>query len=478
MSKVVGNFGRLWGKGHEKLARRILSVNGPGATKYLQGLITSDLLSPPVPPRPEKSQQQPGLPKKLQERELPTVEFGEQLRATCFLDTKGRVLTDSLLWKVDDQQYFIDCPEDCADTLYDHLLQYKLRRSKVSVEHQPEMSSYVVYGTLNAAGAPDGFLSGLDPRHPSLGLRILQLPNTAPDTFASIMANSPFPDATGNYELVRRLAGVGEGSELQGKVALECNQEFLNAVSFHKGCYLGQELTARVQHTGVLRKRILPLLLLDTVTQVPQAWSLASSLQTGRQERKFTKNELSKLPSSRLPRLSVLTAGNLTAITTGSIEPEGNAVDQAAALELQRAQEKAAALLEEIEHSCQTGAKIVRQDDGTTIGQILSPPVKGTNVVLAMMRLESVGLLKGGTWSKTNKVRIGDDSENDLRYLPYLPLWWPKLNHQTGKGMDEEEEEDYEDEAREDDGSGLGIKMPRIEIEHVPLEEEEAKKTS
>ena len=40
---------------------------------------------------------------------------------------------------------------------------------------------------------------------------------------------------------------------------LEHNVEFMHGVSFHKGCYIGQELTARTHHTGVIRKRIMPL---------------------------------------------------------------------------------------------------------------------------------------------------------------------------------------------------------------------------
>jgi len=505
MSAAAGRFGRLWGRASESFAptaRRILAVKGKGATSYLQGLVTSDLLSPPVPPRPEKSlgeAKENGAtePSEPQQHPLPNLDDlykGDQLRSTCFLDHKGRIVTDSLLWKIDEQLYYIDCPGTAADQLLQHLQQHKLRKSKVKIKDMSNrgMSSHVVFGTLNALGAPPGYLSALDPRHPSLGLRILKLPppkesqddgseDNQPETkdFASIMANSPFPDSPGNYELVRRLAGVAEGSEIAGKVALECNQENMQAVSFHKGCYLGQELTARVQHTGVLRKRIMPLLLLDTMTEVPHIWSLASNLQEGRAQKRFTAEELKhKLPSDRLPRLSVLTAGNLVAVTTGSIEPEGEAVDEAAAQELQKVRDKANAMLEDIETSCTTGAKIIDSKDGKTIGQIVSPPVKGTNVVLALMRLDAVGLLKGGTWSKTNKVDIGDgDSKRQLRYLPYLPLWWPSLDHETGKARDEDDdgEEELLNEAREETNKGTRRNLPRIVLEEVSANEEEKK---
>lgn len=485
---MSGSFGRLWGRGHETLlSRRILSVSGTGAATYLQGLVTSDLFSPPTPPTPEPDpSKQPGVPKRVIESSQQTqnaINFNQNLRATCFLDHKGRIVTDSLLWKVSDEQYIIDCPGNTAETLLQHLKQYKLRRSKVTIQDvSQQVTSHVIFGTLQADGAPPGFVSGLDPRHPSLGVRILKLPeeeegndqdNLGPTSFQEIMNNSPFPESPDNYELVRRLAGVAEGEELQGRVALEANQEFLNAVSFHKGCYLGQELTARVHHTGVLRKRIMPLLLMDTKSEIPQAWNLANSLQEGRANKKFTQEELKTLPS-RLPRLSILTAGHLVALMTGSVEPSGEAIDDAAKQELEMIQASSNLLLREIETSCQRGAKITK--DGKTIGQIVSEPVKGTNIVLALMRMEEVGLLAGGVWSKLNKVKVGDSS-TEFRYLPYLPLWFPEIDSQTGKAKDPNSDEidpDARTDVEKSPNGGQLSKMPRIIVEEVPISEKEA----
>jgi folate-binding protein YgfZ len=459
--KVIGNFGRLWGRGHESFApsaRRILSVTGASATTFLQGLVTSDLTTPPPPPQPESiDDKEPGLPSTMQRskpEDFPEIEFSDTLRSTCFLDNKGRVVTDSLLWKQSEEQYFIDCPGETADTLWQHLKQFKLRRTKVKITDQTEqMASHVVFGTLNATGSPPGYLSAMDPRHPSLGLRILQTPdNTGADVspltekhadFASKMS-STFPLSEGNYELVRRLAGVAEGKELTGRIALESNQEFLNAVSFHKGCYLGQELTARVHYTGAVRKRILPMLLMDTFTEVPNAWALASSLQEGRKLQRFTRHELKELPS-RLPRISVAGAGHLVSLLTGSMQPDGPAVDEEAAAEWKAFQDKAAYLVEQIGEAAVPGAKIIDQSDGRTIGQVVSEPINGTNVITALVRLESVGLMQPGVWSKTNKIKIGDTSSAEFRYLPYLPLWWPDVDPESGKAKDPDAEEDEED---------------------------------
>jgi transferase CAF17, mitochondrial len=199
------------------------------------------------------------------------------LYSACFLDHKGRIVTDSLLWKRSEHEYYIDCPTPTSHHLFQHLKQHKLRKSQVTIEKakddnsgdgQFEAHSHAILGTLASGGAPPGFVSALDPRHPSLGVRVLQLPPDASSAvpsadssalFSQMLAHSPFAeDLTGNYEFVRRLAGIATGTEIVGRTAIECNHEFLNSVSFHKGCYLGQELTARVHHTGTVRKRLSP----------------------------------------------------------------------------------------------------------------------------------------------------------------------------------------------------------------------------
>lgn len=241
MTKLLGNFGRLWKPSHETLAsqRRILQIQGQGATTYLQGLITSDLLQAPVPPREE--QEVGGEATVQQQQQEGEAEFSDKLRATCFLDNKGRILTDSLLWKVDEALYYVDVPEDTADSLLSHLQQFILRRTKVKVKDMTTtssssggMSSHVIFGTLNANGTPADYMSAVDPRHPSLGMRVLSLSDVATQQLEP-MIQGKFPKAPGTYNVVRKLAGVAEGSEIQGKIAGETNQEFLNAVSFSKG---------------------------------------------------------------------------------------------------------------------------------------------------------------------------------------------------------------------------------------------------
>jgi len=88
---------------------------------------------------------------------------------------------------------------------------------------------------------------GNDPRFEGLGRR----------GFAVRDAASTFVDAA--HRELRYAHGIGEGvSELADAYPLECNFDALNGVSFTKGCYMGQENTARQYFRGVVRKRVVP----------------------------------------------------------------------------------------------------------------------------------------------------------------------------------------------------------------------------
>lgn len=111
-----------------------------------------------------------------------------------------------------------------------------------------------------------------DVRLPELGYRVLIRSNDCNsfDQFKTILL--PYSDrfnwdevseaSIDEYTLYRHRLGVGEGlfdHPPDGCFPLEDNADLLNGVSFTKGCYLGQELTARVYHTGVIRKRLMPV---------------------------------------------------------------------------------------------------------------------------------------------------------------------------------------------------------------------------
>mmetsp|Transcript_20212 Transcript_20212/g.22589 ORF Transcript_20212/g.22589 Transcript_20212/m.22589 type:complete len:465 (+) Transcript_20212:123-1517(+) len=459
---TASQFGHLWGRGHETFTpslRRILSIKGEMATTFLQGLVTSDLTQDPIAPKGHINAEM-DLPE-----DDPLVVFNPNLRTTCFLDNRGRIVTDAFLWKMternenNDQHYLIDVPSNSANALMDHLQKYKLRRTRVTVSDvSDKVSSHVFYGTLNASGPPPGYTVGLDPRHPSMGVRVISTEHPV-DHFPSLIAKG-FPDCPGTYNVLRKFTGIAEGIELKGKTALETNQEWLNAVSFHKGCYLGQELTARSQFTGVIRKRIMPLLLIDTRTEVPRPWVLAHHMQ---------ENPLAKLKEelkiqTPLPNLSSPSVGALlTMLAMGSIVPpknnrayEGtdtdtddqeNEKEKDATIKLEQEMQEFVDELHDGISSESSATKIIDTVDNKTIGQIVSAPAPGTSILLAQMRLDRVGFSNNGKtpWSRLNKVRLGN-MKKEYRYLPYTPLWWPIIDTKTGKAREPEEEAVEENE--------------------------------
>jgi len=225
---------------------------------------------------------------------------------------------------------------------------------------------------------------------------------------------------------------------------------------------LGQELTARVQYTGAIRKRVMPIMLMDLNMEVPRPWLMASRVQQGKPpdvswndtnniSTATTNNDIDKSSHTiaslpRLPRLSPSAVGSIIGMMTGAAEhyheeEDAKKTNDSASPSVVLAGQSLA-LMESLQ-SIKAGDKMVDSSDGKTIGQILSPPEPGTNIVLAQVRLDRVGLLGDGVWTHTNKVKVGDFGE--LRYLPYLPLWWPEIDRESGKAKVIEEDEEEEE---------------------------------
>ncbi|EIW82373.1 Aminomethyltransferase folate-binding domain-containing protein, partial [Coniophora puteana RWD-64-598 SS2] len=98
-----------------------------------------------------------------------------------------------------------------------------------------------------------------DRRAPGMGRRMLVVKDSKPQD-----ASTHDIVSSGEYTLHRILHGVPEGSaEIQPMHAfpMESNMDIMGGLDFRKGCYIGQELTVRTYHTGVVRKRILPVVL-------------------------------------------------------------------------------------------------------------------------------------------------------------------------------------------------------------------------
>lgn len=236
-------------------SRQLLSVGGPDAAKFLQGIVTANVVS----------------------------KDGRARQDGCyaaFLNATGRIMHDVFIYPgrtgfadgEDGSSFLIEADTSQMDSLARFIKRYKLR-AKVNVRkiQRDEVSVWQVW---NDAPSPkldlpanDFSILLKDPRTPDLGYRILQLGDKPP----GVDLDHTSEDA---YTIRRYLRGVPEGQdEILREQALpqESNMDFMNGIDFHKGCYVGQELTIRTRHRGVVRKRVLPCVIYDKQHAPPQA---------------------------------------------------------------------------------------------------------------------------------------------------------------------------------------------------------------
>eukprot|EP00730_Choanoeca_flexa_P017051 TRINITY_DN8159_c0_g1_i2.p2 TRINITY_DN8159_c0_g1~~TRINITY_DN8159_c0_g1_i2.p2 ORF type:complete len:374 (+),score=65.75 TRINITY_DN8159_c0_g1_i2:147-1268(+) len=221
--------------------RSVLRISGKDTIDYLQGMTTNNL--------------QP-----FQSEEPPASIY------TMFLSGPGRVLADVILHHQPSSEaqpaLLIDCHGDSVTLLQSHLKKFKLR-SKFQLEDVSD--EYTIVAGL---GLEDRLQ--LDPRFEHVRTKIpFPFPSVhrevvAKDTLRHASAlNVDVPiDQAPLYHYWRTRMGLGEGplDHIPNKaLPLESNLEEFNGVDYFKGCYLGQELTARTHFTGTLRKRIVPV---------------------------------------------------------------------------------------------------------------------------------------------------------------------------------------------------------------------------
>jgi len=177
--------------------------------------------------------------------------------------------------------WLIEVDFDEAERLAKHIRRYKLRaKFEVRVVGQEEMRVWSLWEgeegpwtqhSLGEAGS-ERKLRGEevgcgDKRAPGMGRRLLLPGGKKPEVDMEETMEEV-------YRVRRYLKGVPEGQkELIREAALpqESNVDFMGGIDYRKGCYVGQELTIRTHHTGVVRKRILPVMLYEKDTPMPQS---------------------------------------------------------------------------------------------------------------------------------------------------------------------------------------------------------------
>lgn len=233
-----------------------MSLSGPDAAHFLQGLTTVNI--------------------------TPQVQtHGGRGFYSAFLNASGRVLHDVFIYPTaqsrtwtarngQDEGFLIEVDANEAEALAKHLKKFKLRaKVAIRVVDVGEWGVYAAWGQ-GAQPAPDSRAEGIgcvDGRAPGLGSRLVVDQGSKVGLDAEEVG-------VGSYGVRRMMMGVPEGQgEILKESALpqESNIDYMGGIDFRKGCYVGQELTIRTHHTGVVRKRILPVQLYNADERQPES---------------------------------------------------------------------------------------------------------------------------------------------------------------------------------------------------------------
>ena len=225
--------------------RAIIYINGLDAKDFLQNLISNDI-------------------NRVTDN------------SSCFaslLTPQGKFLYEFIVLK-HKSGYFIDCEKSQSEKIYKQLSLYKIR-SKVEIlnlSNEFVVASFGYEKYLSIEGSKDilGFTFKyredpiiLDPRNKNLGARLII---NLEKLYLSLKKLDLKDDKIENYYNKSHKLGIVPKNlnQLQNKLfGIECNFEELNGIDFKKGCYVGQENTARIKLKNKLSKRLLPIKLID-----------------------------------------------------------------------------------------------------------------------------------------------------------------------------------------------------------------------
>lgn len=185
--------------------RTILAISGEDRLHFLQGLLTQDV----------------------------TKLADEKIQFAALLSPQGKILHDVFLI-ADGERILVDTPALSKDILMKRLAMYKLRAKVVIAD----MSDTLRVGYSTTAGLAD-------PRHPELPHRVYAAAdaemNISPDEYYAALLQLGIPDSTRDF-------GPDE------IVPMDAGYDLLHAISFTKGCYVGQEITARMHYKNIARR--------------------------------------------------------------------------------------------------------------------------------------------------------------------------------------------------------------------------------
>jgi folate-binding protein YgfZ len=196
--------------------RGVIAVEGDDRVAFLQGLVSND---------------------------IEAVRPGHAVWA-ALLTAQGKWLADFFVL-THGNALLLDCEAEQIPMLIQRLSRYRLRMN-ATIRPEPALHVHVAWD-----GAPPGHaISAPDPRLPGLAWRILA---------GEPLAATATPE---DWDRRRLSAGLPDGSkdmEADRSVLLEAGFDELAGVSWSKGCYMGQELTARTKYRGLVKRRLVPV---------------------------------------------------------------------------------------------------------------------------------------------------------------------------------------------------------------------------
>jgi tRNA-modifying protein YgfZ len=222
--------------------RAVIALTGAEARDFLQGLITND---------------------------MEACREGGAIYA-ALLTPQGKILFDFFVVPNGENRWLIDCAAARGADLIKRLTLYRLR-AKVEIAGRPDLAVGAMWDNGDAIASQTDLLLYPDPRLRDLGFRMIGS--------KTLLAEATRNMAPGDYDAHRLKLGVPDSADIPSDqvFALDAGFEELMGVSFKKGCYVGQEVTARMKHRASARKRFL-------IAEIPGEIASGTPLEAGGRE--------------------------------------------------------------------------------------------------------------------------------------------------------------------------------------------------
>ena len=215
---------------------RFLSIEGEDSSEFLQNLITNDI---------NKCSK-------------------ENILYSCLLTPQGKFISDFFIFKKD-EKYLIETHSFFYEKLLDKLSLYKLR-SKIFINEITNLNSYSIFGDLiKDLGT---IIFSTDPRNKYIGKKLIH-ESKHPKTLNGFIEIN---EKKYHEILIQNTVPLSHYDLEENKsLLLENNFENLNSISWQKGCFIGQEITARMKYRALLKKRIYSLKVKEGSPKVQQS---------------------------------------------------------------------------------------------------------------------------------------------------------------------------------------------------------------